>query len=334
MRVAIGLWFLTSLAVGQDQDEVEFGKKPYVIKSIECQVLIPNGWQAVQNHVGMVAQVARRPKGMGMRITRQPMHLDPKTFVGAWTAELDAGGITAKVAKRRVGKYAAWSATWTGGKAGGRTIEVWRVHAPENEMLYNIAFSLPKDTPGKDLFKGIARSFKCTAPKAELEFQRTVVSIGARTSMALPEGFNKGGGRIRGMSLYNDTYVRHATGVKPPREVAKISVRDLPRLPVQLPDGTLARSGDDLAPAYWAEEAKQLTDVSRGKPRGARFGPYKGGSISASGRAKDGTPKQVFIFAGKLKQRVVVVAIVADARLARMHKNYFKQICSTLKATE
>jgi hypothetical protein len=45
------------------------------------------------------------------------------------------------VEAKKAGRSQAWRATWPSDASGGRVVEVWRVHVPESEMLYNVSFS-------------------------------------------------------------------------------------------------------------------------------------------------------------------------------------------------
>ena len=46
---------------------------------------------------------------------------------------------------------------------------------------------------------------------------------------------------------------------------------------------------------------------------------------------KDGKPKMFGVFAGKFPRSVVLIALVVDAREARMYGDYLKLVCSQIK---
>jgi hypothetical protein len=60
----------------------------------------------------------------------------------------------------------------------------------------------------------------------------------------------------------------------------------------------------------------------------------KGYALTCEALSSKGLPKHVYIYGGKLKQSVIVLTIIVDAREARLHKNIGKQICSQLEIKE
>ena len=124
-------WVLLCCAalLGADEAPVVFGKKPYVVRSIECEVKVPNGWRAAQDETGMIARVAKA-RGAAFRITRQPMLSMPDSFGDDWRDQLvKAQKKDAKVKPLRIGKYKGWQASWSTEAAGGaRSWSIARTH--------------------------------------------------------------------------------------------------------------------------------------------------------------------------------------------------------------
>ncbi len=325
---------LTTSALAADPPLLEFGKKAYVVKAIECAVLIPNRWQATQDRTGMVAQVARNPGGAGFRITRQPLLAFPEDFAEEWKTQLTAAGKIVKVSSVRAGKYKGWKATWTSKTGGGRDIEVWRVHVPSVEMVYNISFSLPKNDPtAKLLLKGVARSFRCTVDgSAKMEFQGTASDGAKHVDIFLPKGFEKAPFVRQGMSAYGAKfYEKAAPGFSPRRISSKIGIWNSGSYPVRFQEGGEAGSPKDLVPVIWDKQKFELSEFERPRVKVSRVGTHKGALLTTSGKTKDGFAKEVFVFAGKDGQKSMVLIVIADAREVRLYRNYFKQICSKLK---
>ena len=323
-----GTGFLLALIVGTAAAQET--PREFQVRPLSFSVAVPAGWTGDQGSAGLVARDAAQN---GFIVTREPFLHDADAFAAAWQAQLGAGKIDAKVERTKACGREAWRAAWA---AGDRQIEVWRVYVPDCEMLYNISFS---GAPGFDL-KAVVdptlKSFKCTAPKAELKFQRSSESVTTRIGIKLPEeyvkeegpeGFRLGGGIEGG-------YVKRLSGYEPPRVAGRIRFRGLEAGAMYpSPDGQGVMGGDveKLVEYAWQEDEKEFAPAAkRPKPKDAAFGGLKGSAMEACVVGKDGLPQRWMAFVGKFKQDVVAIVVVVDEREARLHKDYLKQVCSNL----
>jgi hypothetical protein len=318
--------------------DVTFAKEPCRVDALEFEIATPEGWERLQDHRNLVV---RAPDQTGFIVSREPFLHDAKQFASAWESQLHAAGRKVKVTPTKVGRLEAWRANWTAGANDERNIEVWRLRVPGAEMLYNFAFSGARGTEFKELVDPLFKSFKVHATKPVLGFQQQRVSLGPRFSIQLPQGYAKvqqvlGLGEI---ALYygKNHWVTYLHGYKEPHLAGRISVRTLTAdRPIGMGRGRVIQTTNarDLSEAWWEEvERPQLAEVvGRPKKRGARFAGAKGASVEASALTKEGLPKRVFVYVGRMKLNVVILSIVVDQREALRHKNLFKQICSKLKA--
>ncbi len=87
-----------------------------------------------------------------------------------------------------------------------------------------------------------------------------------------------------------------------------------------------------LVAAPWAKDSEGFGKVlKKPRTRGAKFNGVKGHTLTATVLTKDGAPKKYMVFAGKLRQVVVLVTVIVDAREARMYGDYLKLVCSQIK---
>jgi hypothetical protein len=318
---------LPLLLVAAAADE---GPKEYQVRPLGFTVAVPAGWSGEQGATGLAAQDAARN---GFVVTREPFLHDADTFAAAWQAQLGAAKIDAKVERTKAAGRDAWRASWT---AGDRQIDVWRVHAPECEMLYNLSFSGAPGFDLKSLSDATLKSFKCTAPKAELKFQQTPESVTTRISIRLPEGYRKDevpeeielGGGIKG------GYVKHLPGYDPPHVAGRIRFQGLDASRTyRFPDGQeiLGSDTDKLLEWLWSDDQGQFAKVEK-KPRSrdATYSGVKGCWMDVPVVGKDGLPLRWMGFVGKHKLDTVAVIVLVDDREGRLHKDYLKQVCSNL----
>ncbi|MHC4339701.1 MAG: hypothetical protein ACYSX0_05765 [Planctomycetota bacterium] len=335
MRLKVALILLLLSALARAQDPLVFRKEPYKCLPLEFVVAIPEGWEALQDHTGIVV----RSKEQGFMVSREPFLHDPKLFADAWGKVLGAAGVETRVQPAKAGRYQAYRTSWETKSGPGRTIQVWRVYVPEVEMLYNFSFSAPKDADLEPLVKSVLGSFKCTAPKNDkLEFEAQAESLGARVNLRLPKGYAKSPALIVLGGGEGGDYVKTLKGYEKPHIAGSISV-----------------SGYDARITYVQEDGSEIPgtnvkklvektfDDSRGKfskilkrPRtkAARIAGLKGFALTAQALSSKGLPKHVYIYGGKLKQSVLVFTIIVDAREARLYKDIGKQICSKLEIKE
>lgn len=318
--------------LAQENVDLVFGKKPYKVHALEFQVSVPIQWQVHREPTGFVARDRSR---LGFQVTREPMLADPDTFEGTWQGQLAKGGVKAEVKKKRAGRYTAWRAAWTAD--GDRQIEVWRIHAPENEMLYNVAFSAAKDVDLEPLTEGVLRSFRCLAPKARIRFQPTATGVGTRLFITLPVGYVEAPRGIRLGGGDQVAYLKGLPGYTPAHESGRIGMRVFPAGGVRLPDGSIIQGNNlkDVTAYVFKDVSGTLGEVtSRPRQKAARAGKIKGLGLTAAALTKEGLPKSVHVFAGKLKRSVLVITIVVDQRETRLHRDFFKQVCAKVEAEE
>lgn len=289
-------------------------------KALEFEVAVPQGWEVHKEKARLLAIGGE----MGFVVTREHMFQDPKDFPDLWQRQLAAAGLGAKVKKTRVGRETAFHAAW---KKDGRSIEVYRVYLEKHEMLYNFAFSAPEGAELEPLAKGVLDSFRCTAKEPELVFD-TPISDG-RLTMKLPRGFQKHEGMLRGPE-----YALQFQGYATPHQAAYVSILSMDlRTRMMMADGSVVDATDlkGLLESSWNEKAADLVDVDK-KPRvkSGYFGGEKGKVLEATGVSKEGIPKSFFGFACKADGYTYVVRILADTRFERLHKSYFKELCSEI----
>ncbi len=316
-----------ALLLGVATAAAQDAPREFAVRPLECALVLPAGWTGDEGATGLAA---RDPNQNGFVVTREPFLHDPETFAAAWQAQLANGKISATVERTKALGRDAWRAAWT---AGDRRIEVWRVHAPECEMLYNLSFS---GGPGFDLkavIEATLKSFKCTAPKAELKFQQNTEAVTTRISLRLPEGYAKeetaegialGGGLSGG-------FVKTLPGYDPPHVAGRIRfAQHESAVTYGTPAGRIPGGDTEKWLAYaWQADERELGAVAK-KPRpgGATFCGIKGDAMEACVVAKNGLPQRWMGFVGKYKQDVVTIVVIVDEREARLHKDYLKQVCS------
>lgn len=322
MRGTAAFLLWAAVAAAQDAPR-EFHARP-----LGFSVAVPAGWTAAQDATGMAARDAA---GNGFVITREPFLHDPETFATVWVAKLRDARIDTKVEPAKAAGREAWRAAWT---AGDRQIEVWRVHVPEHEMLYNFSFSGAAGFDLKALVDATLKSFKCPPPKTDLKFQENAESVTTRISIRLPEGYEKqdvaeglqlGGGIMGG-------YVKTLKGYDPPHVAGRIRFHGMPA------DAAMPTSDRQMIPcsdvekvldAAWREDQGEFGQVAKKpKAKDATFSGIKGSAMEASVLTKGGLPQRWMGFVGRYKQDVVALVVIVDEREARLHKDYLKQVCS------
>jgi hypothetical protein len=320
----LALLLAAVLAAAQD------APREFQARNLCCSVALPAGWKG---ELGATGMAARDASGNGFVVTREPFLQDAETFANLWAGQLRDAKLDTKVERTKACGRDAWRAAWT---AGDRQIEVWRVYAPEAEMLYNFSFSGATGFDLKALVEPTLKSFKCTAPKAELKFQGNPESVTTRVSIRLPEGFEKepdergfqlGGGIAGG-------YVRALPGYDPPHVAGRIRFQGREAGAMyQSPDGKGVMGGDveKLVEYAWQSDEKEFQPVAKKpKPKDATFAGLKGSAMEAAVVGKNGMPQRWMVFVGKFKQDTIEIVVIVDEREARLYKDYLKQLCSNL----
>jgi hypothetical protein len=322
-------FLVTAILLGAAAAAQEDKPREFKVRPLAFTVDVPAGWTGEQGPTGLVAQDRQRN---GFIVTREPFLHDPDTFAAAWQTLLGAAKIDAKVDRTKVSRNDAWHASWT---AGDRQIDVWRVYAPDCEMLYNFSFSSVDGFDMKPIAESTLKSFKCTADKPELKFQQNAESVTTRISIRLPEGYEKE--RNEGFQLgggISGGYVMTLPGYDPPHIAGRVRFHGMPA------DAVMPTSDRQLIPcsdtekvldSMWNEDATEFGQVEK-KPRSrsATYSGLKGDWMEASVIAKSGLPQRWMGFVGKIKQDVVALVIIVDEREARLHKDYLKQVCSNI----
>lgn len=294
----------------------EWELQPYKCRPLEFEISVPQGWNSQQDRTGMVSST----RDAGFLVTREPFLHDPKQFAEAWSEQLQSAGISTEVKTTKARGYVAYTANWIAEKAK-RQIEVWRLHVPDNEMLYNFSFSAADGIEMKELVDAILRSFKMKAKDiGEVKFAPEDVSLGPRVSMKVPVGYVKQPMGVRlggGLSL---GFLRHLPGYAKPHVAGVISV------------GGARGQGKKVLEARWSKLAADFARVVK-KPRvkSARYGDLKGHALSATAVDKQGHLKRIHIFGGKLPGQLLVLTLVMDAREERLRSDYFKRVCEQIK---
>ncbi|MFQ5844390.1 MAG: hypothetical protein ACE5JG_05300 [Planctomycetota bacterium] len=313
---------LVTAAAAAAQGELAFRKGAYRCDPLQFRVSIPKGWEASHSATAMAARGA----GMGFRITREPFLHDPKTFPRRWQEQLAAAGVDARVKPARAGRYKGYAASWRPPAGAGRTLHVYRLHVPDAELLYNIAFSLPAGTEPKPLVQGVLRSFRSTAEKPAAGLSRGASFARLRLHLKLPDGYDPvelppPKSREEAMGRPFALYRKVLPGYKPEHEAARLEVY-----------GWFRGDPEDHVAKIAARTQATLVDTPRTpRVRSARYGGHKGFAIQFTGE-RDGVSKRYHAFG--LKTRVglrVVVGLLVDDREVRLHKNLFKEICQNIE---
>jgi hypothetical protein len=300
------------------------------VPPLGCSVAVPFGWKVDQAATGMVARDAQ---DNGFMVTREPFLHDPDTFAATWKALLGAARNDARVERAKAGSRDAWHATWS---VGERRIEVWRLYAPESEMLYNISFSAAKGFDLKPLVDTTLKSFKCAAAKPELKFQPNGETVSPRIQIRIPEGFEKeelGMGFMLGGGI-SGGFVKVLPGYEPPHVAARLRFQGRDAGTTYITEDGQQVPGNDVEKIIdmaWSRDSREFAQILK-KPRSKEttFSGIKGCAMEASVLAKSGLPLRWMAFVGKHKQDVVQVVVVADEREVRLCKDLLKQVCSNL----
>lgn len=320
----LALLLAAALAAAQD------APREFQARNLCCSVALPAGWTG---ELGANGMSARDASGNGFVVTREPFLHDAEAFATLWEGQLRDGKLDTKVERTKASGRDAWRAAWT---AGDRQIEIWRVYAPECEMLYNFSFSGAAGFDLKALVEPTLKSFKCTPPKPELKFQGNPESVTTRIGLKLPEGYAKddvgesfrlGGGILGG-------FVRTLQGYEPPHVAGRIRFQGREAGTTYITEDRQEVLGSDvekLLELSWRDDEKEFSKVEKKpKPKDATFNGIKGSAMEAFVVAKNGLPQRWMGFVGKFKQDVVEVIVIVDDREARLHKDYLKLVCSNL----
>jgi hypothetical protein len=320
-RVPVAALALVALCAAAPEDLV-FRRNAYVCAPLEFQVSIPNGWEASHSTTAMAA----RGSSMGFRITREPFLHDPKGFARKWEERLADAGVKAKVKPARAGRYKGYSASWRPAASPGPSLHVYRLHVPDTEMLYNVAFSVPTEADPKPLVQGVLRTFRCTAAKPKPDLGQTAGFARLRLHLKLPNGYEKverppPRSREEAARAPFAVYRKVLPGYKPEHEAARLEIY-----------GWFGGAVEE----HVGKVVGQAQSVLVGSPtspriRGMKYGDHKGSLVRFDGE-RDGVPKHYYAFG--LKTRVglrVVVTLLVDDREIRLHKNVFKDICRNIQ---
>jgi hypothetical protein len=306
----------------------EEAAREYVVRPLDFSVAVPAGWKAEQGPTGMVASDAQQN---GFIVSREPFLHDPETFAEAWRAQLAAGKIDAKVERAKAGGRDAWRAVWTADK---RQIEVWRIHVPDLEMLYNVSFSGAAGFDLATVAEATLKSLKWAPPKAELKFQQKSESVTTRIQIRLPEGYEKEMD-LEGFSLgggISGGFVKKLPGYEPPRVAGRIRFRGREAGVTYITeDGREIPGGNTekvLEEAWRGDEGEFARVLKKPKAKDTTLAGMKGCAMEATIIGKDGLPRRWLGFCGKYKQDVVELILFVDDREARLHKDLLKQVCS------
>lgn len=285
---------------------LEFGDKPFQARPLEFEVDVPKGWQATSDHRALVA---RDPGGgAAFRITREPMLWERKELNEIWEVQLEKAGVKhERIRPERAGRDKGWRTEWT---VGGRRIIAVRIHVEANEMLYNFAFSVPKDYDAKDLVDSVLRSFECKAEKRpELRFKS--VRLGT-LSLELPEYLEKQGGRFD----------------PEPRFAKIVEGYASPHVAVEVRMGVVRdKDPEDLARGFLTDKLEKLTGAERLRARKDKIGRHRGYMVEAGGVVEGGIPKEggAFVYAINRRQSLWLL-VVADERETRLYDDLIEKI--------
>ena len=318
MRIAVAVLLMACALPAQEEEGLVFGKQPVACAPIECETRVPNGWKVAQDHTGLSAQgKGAQGDGMGFVITREPLLEDAKTFGASWAEVLAKAGKPIEVKSVRAGRYRAFFASWP---ASGRTIAVYRIHVPDQEYLYNVSFSTPKDAADREaLVQGVLKSFKCTSKKGKLALQETSVEIGSAATIRLPEGFEaKKHPRLR--VVY---FVKLRRGYPTRQEAGVIYLfpTDARRRPEDTNLQLIAQLG-----------RLGLKFGNDFKSKDATYGGFKGEGKAGTVIGTEGETYSTYVWSGKKKRKGASVILVIHEREMRLHKKYFATVLKSLKA--
>ncbi|MHC4956952.1 MAG: hypothetical protein ACYTGN_01155, partial [Planctomycetota bacterium] len=211
--------------------QAEWTLQPYKCRPLEFEIGVPGDWNSQQDHTGMVSST----RDAGFMVSREPFLHDEKTFPDVWAKALDAAKIATKVETAKVGRYAAWHASW---KAAGRDIVVWRVYVPVNEMVYNFSFSAQPGVDLAGLAEAVLKAFKCTSTGPTLKFERKAESVATRVGIKPPVGYVKQEGGVRLGGGLSGGFTKTLPGYAKPHQAGLLAFRAFDaRITYALPDG-------------------------------------------------------------------------------------------------
>ncbi len=307
----------------------------YTCKGLNFRIGTPENWMSEHDLLRMVS----KGDGMGFRVTREPFLYAEKTLAKRWTATLKAAGFDAKVKTARAGKYSAYRAEYSyqGDAAGPRPIVVYRIRVPENEMLYNIAFSVNPGVEAQPYIDTVLAGFAYTGPKSEVKWQAQPVAIGRAATFKIPEGYVKKELKPRRRRPEVQwIYRKTMEGYTPKREAGRITLYAFnARARYEVPGGPVSGADlEKLVSSRWdlvkGDIAKPL---GRPKSKNARAGEFKGRSLKAMGETKEGFVRVMEAFGTKLRGGFsVVICLYCDERELKLHKKLFKGMLKSLKA--
>jgi len=286
---------------------LEFGDKPFQARPLEFEVDVPKGWDATSDHRALVA---RAPDGgPAFRITREPMLWERKELNEIWEVQLEKAGVKhERIRPERAGRDKGWRTEWT---VGGRRIIAVRIHAEANEMLYNFAFSVPKDYDAKDLVDTVLRSFECKAKKRpELRF-KSVQFTPWTLSGELPDFLEKQGGRFD----------------REPRFAKVVKGYATPHVAVEVRLGVVqGQEPEAVAAGAVTEKLEKLTGAERSRARKDRIGRRRGYKVHASGVVEGGIVKEGEAFVWGNRRQSIFLIVVADERETRLYDDLIEKI--------
>jgi len=325
MRVACASFLLAAAVAAQDEKkelELELKDDPVVSKSIGCEIGVPAGWKVVKDRTGLSV---RGPEG-GYVVSREPFLGDEKTFEKKWKDVLARAGIAAEVDNVRAGRYRAFTASWPSRTADDRVVKVFRIHAEDLQMLYNVAFSMKSDLDTEDFVEDVLRSFRVTEEERDLEFEKAPIDVGQAGKMRIPKGCaeTKVGG-FQPQTIYR----KILTGYEKPKlalEIRAESVRTRARI---MQTGGNSSNPEDLiryARVRFGLQDAQWEDEPR--TRGASHGRTRGEALTGRIR-KDGEILEVYLWCGKGDNHAPMILVVAHERELRLHRRLFREILRT-----
>jgi len=288
---------------------------------------VPTAWKVAQDRTGLSA----RGSNMGFVITREPYLGDEKTFASQWRKVLADGGILTEVKAARAGRYKAVHATWPAKRTPDYVVEVFRVHVPDLEMLYNISFSAPKSADRAAIVEGVLKSFKVTAKGTKLELQETRVKVGGAGAIRLPIEFVK---VAPGRRMDGENYERPMVGYKMPKLAGRITLLALPA-GRRLQSG--GNTGDPESINAWIVQTHGVGGgafVGKTRNKSKSAGGLKGSIFTARYEGPTGDFYQVGLWSGKGKRECPVVLMIIHERELKLHRKYFSTILKSFKATK
>jgi len=310
----------------------------YTCKGLQFQIGTPEKWTSEHDLLRMVS----KGDGMGFRVTREPFLYGEKTLAKQWGAALKTAGFDAKVKTARAGKYPAYRAEYSyeGDAAGARPIVIYRIRVPENEVLYNVAFSLKPGVEPQPYIDTVLAGFAYTGPKSEAKWQVQPVAIGRAASFKMPAGYVKQEPKRRGglgggqgvVALYK----KMMEGYAPEREAGRITIFAFnERAAYEIPGDRVSGADlDKLVESRWdlvkADIAKPL---GRPRSKNGRAGDFKGRTLKAMGETKEGFVRVMEAFGTKIRGGfTVVICLYCDERELKLHKKLWKDMMKSLKA--